>query len=198
MPGSFTMCCWRVGRAELLDFWAELDTPTPKSLQLNNNMASCKFVKEFVSALHHSKPRDCGRRSVLVFRSQIIVRFRAVAVRFFASNPFRTDAIHLEFSVSEESLHHAQQLRANVALSVSEFRSPGKRNTCGLARGTNLFRGTAALYDVQFAILRLPADPQLDHCRDALEGKRNGSHPVRYLVVARVHWQQPARDTLKE
>ena len=38
---------------------------------------------------------------------------------------------------------------------MSEFRSPGKRNTCGLVRGTNLFRGTAALYDVQFVMLRL-------------------------------------------
>ena len=81
---------------------------------------------------------------------------------------------------------------------MSVFRSPGKGNTCGLARGTNLIRGTAALYDVQFAILRSPADPQLGHCRDALERKRNGSHPVRYLVVVCVHKQQPAKDTLKE
>ena len=102
MLGSFAMCCWRVGRAELPDFLAELDTPTPKSLRPNNNMAPCKFVKEFVSALHHSKTREPGRRSAFVFRSQIIVKFRAVAVRFFAGSPFHTDAIHLEFSVPEE------------------------------------------------------------------------------------------------
>ena len=102
------------------------------------------------------------------------------------------------FCVSQAS-DFSKHSNSDAALSVSWFRSPGKRNTCGLARRTNLFRGTATLYAVQFVMLRLPAHPELDHCRDALGGHRNGSHPVRYLVVARVHWQQqPATDPLKE
>ena len=71
MPGSITMCCWRAGRAELLDILAELDTLTPKSLRLNNNiLAPCLIVKEFVSALHQTETHDPERRSALVFRSQ--------------------------------------------------------------------------------------------------------------------------------
>ena len=105
MPGSFSMCCLRACRAELLDILAEIDTLTPKSLWLNNNiLGSMQDCKKSLSA-----PFTTLKRTILdadqlsCFGAKIFVKFKAVAVRFFAGSPFHTDAFSLEFSVSDAS-----------------------------------------------------------------------------------------------
>ena len=106
MPGSFTMCCWRAGRAELLDILAEMDTLTPKSLWLNNNiLGSMQDCKKSLSAPFTKLNRTILNADQLsCFGAKIFVKFKAVAVRFFAGSPFHTNAFYLEFSVSGASV----------------------------------------------------------------------------------------------
>ena len=95
------------------------------------------------------------------------------------------------------------QTSPSTATLTQRFQCPGSEvqasATLVVSRDAPICFVALPHYDVQFVMLRLPAHPELDHCRDALEGQRNGSHPVFYLVVARVHWQQqPATDPLEE
>ena len=146
-----------------------------ESMAKQQHLGSMQDCKKSLSA-----PFTTLKRTILdadqlsCFGAKIFVMFKAVAVRFFAGSPFHTNAFHWNFLFLERQ---SNSKHSNSALtqrfSVYVFRSPGKRNTCGLARGTNLFRGTATQYDIQFVILRLRAHPELDHCRDTLEGQRN-------------------------
>ena len=105
--------CLAPSLCELLDL---LDTLTPKSLRLNNNiLAPCKIVTEFVNALHHTETHDPGRRSAFVFRSQNLLQVQGVAVRYLAGSPFHTDAIHLVLFFSEASVFSK---KSNSALAL--------------------------------------------------------------------------------
>ena len=114
----------------------------------------------FLGGARHARSRT--QISFSVSESKYLLFDALLAARFT-----RTPLILIFLFLKHQSTQcQAWQLHANAALSVSLFRSPAKRNTCGFARGTNLSRGTATLCDVQFAMLRLPAHPELDHCRD--------------------------------
>ena len=135
-----------------------------ESMAKQQHLGSTQDCKNSLSA-----PFATLKRTILdadqlsCFGAKIFVKFRTVAVRFFAGSPFHTNAFHWNFLFlmrQSDSKHSNSELTQRF--SVYLFRSLGKRNTCGLARGTNLFRGTATLYDVQFVILRLRAHPELD------------------------------------
>ena len=115
MPGSFTMCCLRACRAELLDILAEIDTLTPKSLWLNNNiLGSMQDCKKSLSAPFTTlKCTILDADQLSCFGAKIFVKFMAVAVRFFAGSPFHTDAFHWNFLFL---MRHSDSKHSNSAL----------------------------------------------------------------------------------
>ena len=89
-----------------------------ESMAKQQHLGSMQDCKKSLSA-----PFTTLKRTILdadqlsCFGAKIFVKFRAVAVIFFAGSPFHTNAFHLEFSVSGASVQLlAQQLRANSAI----------------------------------------------------------------------------------
>ena len=98
VPGSFAVCRWMAGRADLPDFLAEIDTLTRKSLCPSNNMlAPCKIVKEFAAPFTILKCTIQDAEQLSCSGAKIFAKFKAVTVQFFDGSPAYDSALTQRF-----------------------------------------------------------------------------------------------------